>query len=84
VTTQQTIPYKNQLPTAKMPKPPAEFADRDDIDPKKWGKKPNLNNPDDLNEETINGYILYCWNYYKGKYDESSFGNISERTLMGG
>jgi hypothetical protein len=52
-------------------KPPAEFANRDDIDPNKWGKKPNLDNPDDRNEETINGYILYCWNYYKGKYDDA-------------
>ena len=52
-----------------MPKPPAKFTDRDDINFKKQGKKPNFNNPNNLNKETINGYILYCQNYYKGKYN---------------
>ena len=52
-----------------MPKPPVEFADRDNINPKKQGKKLNFNNPNNFNEETINGYILYYWNYYKGKYN---------------
>ena len=54
-----------------MPKLLAEFANRDNINFKKQGKKPNLNNPNNINKETINRYILYCQNYYKGKYNNT-------------
>ena len=53
-----------------MPKPPAEIASRGDINISKWGKRLNPKNEEDLNEETVNGYILYCMDYYKGKYDD--------------
>jgi hypothetical protein len=52
-----------------MPKPPADIASRGDINISKWGKRFDPKNEEDLNEETVNGYILYCMDYYKGKYD---------------
>jgi len=53
-----------------MPKPPADIASRGDINISKWGKRFDPKNEEDLNEETVNGYILYCMDYYKGKYDD--------------
>jgi hypothetical protein len=52
-----------------MPKPPADIASRGDINISKWGKRFDPKNEEDLNEEIVNGYILYCMDYYKGKYD---------------
>ena len=53
-----------------MPKPPAHIVDEYDIDHGKWGQDFDPNNPDNLNKETVNGYILYCIEYYKKEYDD--------------
>ena len=52
-----------------MPKLSAEIASRGDININKWGKRLDPKNEEDLNEETVNRYILYYMDYYKGKYD---------------
>jgi hypothetical protein len=52
-----------------MPKPPADIASRGNINISKWGKRFDPKNEEDLNEEIVNRYILYCMDYYKGKYD---------------
>jgi hypothetical protein len=51
-----------------MPRPPADIASREDIDVTKWGRKFDPNNKDDLNKETVNGYILYCMHQEKNMY----------------
>ena len=49
-----------------MPGPSAEIP----YDEAKWGERFDPKNEDDLNKETVNGYILWHMDYYKGRYDD--------------
>ena len=50
--------------------PPPEITSKHRIDVDKWGEDFNANNEDDLNKETVNGYILFYQKYYKDKYND--------------